>query len=59
LEDAVEDAEIIFLALPFPPDANGSADLKYVLGAANHLGMILKSYKVIVNKNTVLECTAD
>ena len=59
LEEAVEDAEIIFLALPTPPGADGSADLKYVLGVAEHLGKILKGYKVIVNKSTVPVGTAD
>ena len=59
LEEAVEDAEIIFLALPTPPGADGSADLKYVLGVADHLGNILKGYKVIVNKSTVPVGTAD
>ena len=55
----MEDAEIIFLALPTPPGADGSADLKYVLGVADHLGKILKGYKVIVNKSTVPVGTAD
>jgi UDPglucose 6-dehydrogenase len=59
LEEAVEDAEIIFLALPTPPGADGSADLKYVLGVADHLGKILKGYKVIVNKSTVPVGTVD
>jgi UDPglucose 6-dehydrogenase len=59
LEEAVEDAEIIFLALPTPPGADGSADLKYVLGVADHLGKILKGYKVIVNKSTVPVGTTD
>jgi UDPglucose 6-dehydrogenase len=59
LEKAVEDAEIIFLALPTPPGADGSADLKYVLGVADQLGKILKGYKVIVNKSTVPVGTAD
>ena len=53
LEKAIEGAEIIFLALPTPPGADGSADLKYVLGVADQLGKILKDYKVIVNKSTV------
>ena len=53
LEEALEDAEIIFLALPTPRGADGSAYLKYVLGVADHLGKILNSYKVIVNKSTV------
>jgi UDPglucose 6-dehydrogenase len=59
LEEAIENAEIIFLALPTPPGADGSADLKYVLGVADHLGKILKGYKVIVNKSTVPVGTAD
>jgi UDPglucose 6-dehydrogenase len=59
LEEAIEAAEIIFLALPTPPGADGSADLKYVLGVADHLGKILKDYKVIVNKSTVPVGTAD
>ena len=59
LEKAIEGAEIIFLALPTPPGADGSADLKYVLGVADQLGKILKDYKVIVNKSTVPVGTAD
>ncbi len=59
LEEAVADAEIIFLALPTPPGADGSADLKYVLGVADHLGKVLKGYNVIVNKSTVPVGTAD
>lgn len=59
LEEAIEHAEIVFLALPTPPGADGSADLKYILGVANQLGKILKSYKVIVNKSTVPVGTAD
>ncbi|USQ03331.1 UDP-glucose dehydrogenase family protein [Aquirufa antheringensis] len=59
LEEAIEHAEIVFLALPTPPGADGSADLKYILGVADHLGKILKSYKVIVNKSTVPVGTAD
>ena len=43
LEEAVEDTEIIFLSLPTPPGADVSADLKYVLGVADHLGKILKA----------------
>jgi UDPglucose 6-dehydrogenase len=40
LEEAVEESEIIFLALPTPPGADGIADLKYVLGVADNLGKI-------------------
>jgi UDPglucose 6-dehydrogenase len=59
IEEVIDGSEIIFLALPTPPGADGSADLKYVLGVADHLGKILKEYKVIVNKSTVPVGTAD
>lgn len=59
LADAVENSEIIFLALPTPPMEDGSADLKYVLGVAGEIGKLLKDYRVIVNKSTVPVGTAD
>jgi UDPglucose 6-dehydrogenase len=59
LAEGVEDAEIVFLALPTPPGEDGSADLKYILGVANDLGKLLKSYKVIVDKSTVPVGTAE
>jgi UDPglucose 6-dehydrogenase len=59
LANAVEGSQIIFLALPTPPDEDGSADLSYILGVANQLGKIIKDYKVIVNKSTVPVGTAD
>lgn len=59
LEEAVEHATIIFLALPTPPGEDGSADLSYVLGVADTLGKIMKEYKVIVDKSTVPVGTAD
>ena len=61
LAQAVETAEIIFLALPTPPGEDGAADLKYILGVAADLGKILQpeDYKVIVDKSTVPVGTAD
>lgn len=59
LAEVVDDAEIIFLALPTPPGGDGAADLKYVLGVADDLGKLIKDYKVIVNKSTVPVGTAD
>lgn len=59
LEEAVEHAKIIFLALPTPPGEDGSADLSYILGVADDLGKIIKDYKVIVDKSTVPVGTAE
>ncbi len=53
LEQGVEESEIIFLALPTPPGAGGSADLQYILGVAADLGKIIMDYKVVVDKSTV------
>jgi len=59
LASVVDEVEMIFLALPTPPGADGAADLKYVLGVAKDLGKLIKGYKVIVNKSTVPVGTAD
>ncbi len=59
LEEAIKDAEIIFLALPTPPGEDGSADLSYVLGVAEQLGKMITDYKVIVDKSTVPVGTAE
>jgi UDPglucose 6-dehydrogenase len=59
LAAAIKDAQIIFLALPTPPGADGSADLRYVLGVAEQLGTLLTDYKVIIDKSTVPVGTAE
>lgn len=59
LEDAVEGSEVIFLALPTPPDEDGSADLSYVLGVARNIGKLMTDYKIIVDKSTVPVGTAE
>jgi UDPglucose 6-dehydrogenase len=61
LEEGIQGAQIIFLALPTPPGEDGSADLKYILGVAADLGKLLKpdDFKVIVDKSTVPVGTAD
>ena len=55
LAEGINQAELVFLALPTPPGGDGHADLQYVLGVAADLGNILDpaGYKVIVNKSTV------
>lgn len=58
LAEGIREAAIIFLALPTPPDEDGSADLKYVLGCSSDIGKLLTEYKVIVDKSTVPVGTA-
>ena len=59
LKEAIEPAQIIFLALPTPPGEDGSADLSYVLGVAKDLASIITDYKVVVDKSTVPVGTAE
>lgn len=59
LEEGMRGAQIIFLALPTPPGADGGADLHFVLDAAAEIGKLLTDYTVIVNKSTVPVGTAE
>ena len=58
-EDAVDDAEAIFLCLPTPSDETGAANTDYVLSSARELAHFLDGYVVIVNKSTVPVGTAN
>jgi UDPglucose 6-dehydrogenase len=61
LSQGITDAQVIILALPTPPGADGHADLKYILGVAASLGKLLSkdAYHVIVDKSTVPVGTAE
>ncbi len=50
---AMQEAQIVFLALPTPPGEDGSADLSYILSAAETLAPFIRRYTVIVDKSTV------
>ena len=59
LKEAVDQCDVIFLALPTPPGGDGAADLSYVLKVANDIGEMMSDYKVVVNKSTVPVGTAE
>ncbi len=59
LREAVDHAQIIFLALPTPPGGDGSADLSFIMGVARELAGMISEYKVIVDKSTVPVGTAE
>ena len=59
LKEAVDVAEVIFLALPTPPGEGGEADLKYILGVAKDLSTLITRYTVVVDKSTVPVGTAE
>lgn len=53
LKEALASADAVFIAVGTPPDEDGSADLKYVLGVAREIGELLERYLVVVTKSTV------
>jgi UDPglucose 6-dehydrogenase len=59
LVSAVKGSDIVFLALPTPPGADGSADLTFVLKVAEDLSNIIEKYTVVVDKSTVPVGTAE
>ncbi|AEI62032.1 UDP-glucose dehydrogenase family protein [Corallococcus macrosporus] len=59
LPEAVSAAQVVFIAVGTPQSERGSADLQYVLAAAEQIGRALRHYTVIVNKSTVPVGTSD
>ncbi|MGM0843750.1 MAG: UDP-glucose dehydrogenase family protein [Bacillota bacterium] len=53
LSQAMEDADVVFIAVGTPEKETGEADLRYVEAVAKSIGENLKDYKVIVTKSTV------
>ncbi len=59
LQEAIEGVHAVFIAVGTPPDEDGSADLKYVLGVAKEIGQYMNDYMVVINKSTVPIGTAE
>lgn len=53
LQEALVDADAVFIAVGTPPDEDGSADLHYVLEVASEIGALIQDYTVVVTKSTV------
>ncbi|HRD41002.1 MAG TPA: UDP-glucose/GDP-mannose dehydrogenase family protein [Bacteroidia bacterium] len=59
LKDSIQNVEVVFIAVGTPPDEDGSADLKYVLGVASSIGEHMNHPLVVVTKSTVPVTTAE
>ena len=55
IEQGVDPSEVIFIAVPTPPQPDGSVDLSFIEKVAREIAGVLKKdqYRVIVDKSTV------
>jgi UDPglucose 6-dehydrogenase len=55
IEAGVDPSEVIFIAVPTPPQPDGSVDLSFIEKVAREIANVLKGgqYRVIVDKSTV------
>jgi UDPglucose 6-dehydrogenase len=51
--EGVEQSEVIFIAVPTPPQADGSVDLSFIEKVAREIAGAMTSYKIVVDKSTV------
>ena len=53
IQEAVENSQVIFIAVPTPPLPDGDVDLSFVEKVAREIAGVLTDYRVIVDKSTV------
>lgn len=51
--EGVEQSEVIFIAVPTPPLADGSVDSSFIEKVAREIAAAMTSYKIVVDKSTV------
>jgi UDPglucose 6-dehydrogenase len=59
IKEAIQESQVIFIAVGTPTSKDQSAELKYVFQVAQDIGKHMNDYKVIVDKSTVPVGTAD
>ncbi len=51
--EGVQKSEVIFIAVPTPPQADGSVDLSFIERVARDIAAAMTTYKIVVDKSTV------
>ena len=51
--EGVQKSDVIFIAVPTPPQPDGSVDLSYIEKVAREIAAAMNSYKIVVDKSTV------
>ena len=59
LEEAINESEIVFIAVGTPQDEDGSADLSHVINVAKEIGEKMNHPHIVVDKSTVPVGTAN
>src|SRR5579862_4194010 len=57
--EGVEKSDIVFIAVPTPPQQDGSVDLSFIEKVAREIAGAMTSYKIVVDKSTVPVKTGD
>lgn len=57
--NGVEQSDVIFIAVPTPPQPDGSVDMSFIEKVAREIASAMTSYKIIVDKSTVPVKTGD
>jgi UDPglucose 6-dehydrogenase len=57
--EGVEKSDVIFIAVPTPPQPDGSVDLSFIEKVAREIASAMTSYKIVVDKSTVPVKTGD
>ncbi len=57
--EGVAQSEVIFIAVPTPPQPDGSVDMSFIEKVAREIAASMTSYKIIVDKSTVPVKTGD
>lgn len=58
-QEGVDKSDVIFIAVPTPPLADGAVDLSFMEGVARDIAATMTSYKIVVDKSTVPVKTGD
>jgi UDPglucose 6-dehydrogenase len=51
--EGVQNSDVIFIAVPTPPQPDGSVDLSYIERVARDIAAAMTEYKIVVDKSTV------
>ena len=53
IREGVDNSQIVFIAVPTPPQPNGEVDLSFIEKVSREIADVLSDYRVIVDKSTV------